>query len=78
MLKPTKTEKINFITEFPEINPEKCLKTSPFIGGKIIMLILSNFNLLQNISYKASIGKGWRSKSNQFMQKNNCSQKPTA
>ena len=24
---------INFVTEFPDIKPEKCLKTSPFIGG---------------------------------------------
>ena len=25
--------KINFIDEFPDIKPEKCLKSSPFIGG---------------------------------------------
>ena len=24
---------LNFITEYPDIKPEKCLETSPFIGG---------------------------------------------
>ena len=31
-LKRQKT-KLNFITKYPDIKPEKCLETSPFIGG---------------------------------------------
>ena len=34
VLKPTKT-KINFITKFPDIKPEKCLKTGPYYGGNL-------------------------------------------
>ena len=35
LLKSLLTQKpeINFLREYPDIKPEKCLKTSPFIGG---------------------------------------------
>ena len=37
--------KINFITNFPEIKPEKCLKTGPFVGG-ILLINMEFFNTL--------------------------------
>ena len=35
LLKSVFTQKpeINLLREYPDIKPEKCLKTSPFIGG---------------------------------------------
>lgn len=34
--------KINFINEFPDIKPEKCLKSRPFIGGTSKVFLLLN------------------------------------
>ena len=28
---------INFLIDFPDIKPHRCLKTSPFIGGDMIL-----------------------------------------